>query len=418
MSNRLQENENGVKVKDGRNTAVIFGTVLLVLLLVLIFTRAFGMIDDSSPADDVPEDPGGVSADPAGTQGPELTPQSTPESTPEQTPQVELFPYDGVVEHIFFHPLVAYPELAFDGDYQSDGFDDWMVTVDEYIKILESLYEKDYILVDINSVYSETVNENGTAVMQRNTLNLPEGKKPIILSFDDVCYYDYMQKNGFVYKLILDNNGNIATWGIDPDGKEVIAYDLDIITILDAFVAEHPDFSLGGVKGSLGLTGYEGILGYRTQVGSSNRASEIEAVKPVIARLKETGWNFVSHSYGHIDMNVSSYEKIVSDTEKWLDEVGSLVGETQVLLYPHGARVDENDGAAFKYLQSVGFRMFLSVGIEPYIKIHTNSPAVCGDRMHPDGTTLRHFRSLYLRLYDAKDIINLEVRPDRPYSFD
>ena len=26
--------------------------------------------------------------------------------------------YDGIVEHLFFHPVVAYPELAFDGDAQ------------------------------------------------------------------------------------------------------------------------------------------------------------------------------------------------------------------------------------------------------------------------------------------------------------
>ena len=27
--------------------------------------------------------------------------------------------YDGIVEHPFFHPVVAYPELAFDGDAQA-----------------------------------------------------------------------------------------------------------------------------------------------------------------------------------------------------------------------------------------------------------------------------------------------------------
>ena len=62
---------------------------------------------------------------------------------------VTYVPYDGVVEHLFFHPVVAYPELAFDGDSKSDGIDDWMVTAGEYLKILESVYEKGYVLVDI-----------------------------------------------------------------------------------------------------------------------------------------------------------------------------------------------------------------------------------------------------------------------------
>ena len=60
--------------------------------------------------------------------------------------------YNGVVEHLFFHPVVAYPELAFDGDNQANGIDDYMVTADEYKKILQSVYDKGYILVDINSV--------------------------------------------------------------------------------------------------------------------------------------------------------------------------------------------------------------------------------------------------------------------------
>ncbi|MBC8079128.1 MAG: hypothetical protein H7X86_02200 [Gorillibacterium sp.] len=29
---------------------------------------------------------------------------------------LQLVPYSGPVEHIFFHPLIAFPELAFDGD--------------------------------------------------------------------------------------------------------------------------------------------------------------------------------------------------------------------------------------------------------------------------------------------------------------
>lgn len=34
--------------------------------------------------------------------------------------------------------------------------------------------------------------------------------------------------------------------------------------ILNKFVKEHPDFSLNGEKGVVALTGYEGVLGYRT----------------------------------------------------------------------------------------------------------------------------------------------------------
>ena len=330
-----------------------------------------------------------------------------------------------MVEHLFFHPVVAYPELAFDGDYKSDGIDDWMVTAGEYLKILQSVYDKGYVLVDIADCWSEQTGEDGQPRMVKNTLYLPEGKKPLIFSYDDVNYYEYMLTNGFTHKLILGDDGKIWSYGLDPAGSEVVSRDLDAVTILDKFVEEHPDFSPFGAKGCLSLTGYCGILGYRTQTDSANqtpefeanRQKEREAVAPIIAELKRTGWTFGSHTWGHIRLGTKSLESIQADTRKWFDEVGSLVGPTAILFYPHGERPDGNDwqntGPVFQYLQSQGFRVFCSVGIESFSYIKKDICAVICDRLHPDGTTLRHSRDRYLQFYDAKDIMDVSVRPKR-----
>jgi hypothetical protein len=264
---------------------------------------------------------------------------------------VNYVAWDGLVEHLFFHMVIAYPELAFDGDYKSDGFDDWMVTVDEFNKILDSVYEKGYILVDIADVWSETTDESGNPAMVKNTLYIPEGKQPLILSYDDTNYYPEYLENGFPYKLVIDDDGKIASWGIDPDGNEVTSRDLDAIPILDKFVEEHPDFSPFGAKACLSLTGYEGILGYRTQTTTqgltaeeeANRQREREAVKPIVEELKRTGWTFGSHTWGHIRLDNKSAESVAEDTKRWEDEVGDLVGPTNVLFYPHGARPDGDD---------------------------------------------------------------------------
>ena len=37
-----------------------------------------------------------------------------------------------------------------------------------------------------------------------------------------------------------------------------------MVPLIDAFVKKHPDFSYRGAKGTLALTGYNGVLGYRT----------------------------------------------------------------------------------------------------------------------------------------------------------
>jgi len=338
--------------------------------------------------------------------------------------------WTGVVEHLFFHPVVAYPELAFDGDAQANGIDDYMVTADEYLKILQSCYDKGYVLVDINQVWNETTDASGKAVMVRSELKVPEGKKPLVLSFDDVNYYPYMLENGFTYKLVVGDNGQLWSYGKDPQGNDVYSQDLDAVTILDKFCRAHPDFSPYGARGCLSLTGYCGILGYRTQTDTkswtdaqeANRQKEIEAVKPVVAALKAEGWTFGSHTWGHIRLGGSkSMAEIQADTQRWANEVGSLVGPTKILFYPHGERPDGDDwkktGPIFKYLQSQGFRVFCSVGTESFSYIKKDICAVICDRLHPDGTTLRHSRDRYLQFYDAKDIIDLKVRPDRGVSW-
>ena len=374
---------------------------------------------------------------------PAEVPEAPPEPEPEPEPYTILDPtvqpegdvrdgvtyvaYDGVVEHLFFHPVVAYPELAFDGDYKSDGIDDWMVTAGEYLKILQSVYDKGYVLVDIADCWSEQTGEDGQTRMVKNTLYLPEGKKPLILSYDDVNYYEYMLENGFTYKLIIGEDGKLWSWGLDPQGNEVVSRDLDAVTILDRFVEEHPDFSPFGAKGCLSLTGYEGILGYRTQTDrenwtterEANRQKEIEAVKPIVAELKRTGWTFGSHTWGHISLNTRTVDAVTADMQKWFDEVGSLVGETPVLFYPFGGRLDGDDvqqsGPAFRWMQQHGFRIFCSVGIDSWSKCKSDISAVICDRLHPDGTTLRSAkaRERYMKFYDAKDIIDLSVRPQR-----
>ena len=176
---------------------------------------------------------------------------------------------DQVVEHLFFHPIIAYPQWAFhDCNASQDqryGLDDWMVTVDEYNKILQSVYDKGYILVAMEDVWSEVTDESGTH-MVRNTLMLPEGKKPLVISFDDVNYYPYMLDEGFTSKLVVGDDGEIWAQCTDPYTNETfLTKELDATPILDQFVYEHPDFSLNGAKAIFSLTGYQGILGYRTQ---------------------------------------------------------------------------------------------------------------------------------------------------------
>lgn len=330
-----------------------------------------------------------------------------PTTVPSPTPTVELVTYKGAIQHIFFHPLIAYTERAFDNDSMSKGYDDWMVTVKEFKEILKSLYEKNFILVAYKDVY-ETKNENGKIILAKKELKLPAGKKPLIISIDDLNYYEYMIKNGNVYKLILDENGEIATYSIAPDGKEIISRDNEIVPILDKFVEQHNDFSFNGAKGIIASTGYEGILGYRTnELDSINFEKEKNDALKVVKRLKETGWTFACHGYGHLDSVKVSRERFERDTERWIKEVETLVGPTQIYIYPYGSAFSHKD-PRLKYLLNKGFNILCGVGIDGLVEKYEDCALI--DRKNIDGYSFRHNAEKLKNLFDVNEVID-SARP-------
>lgn len=357
-------------------------------------------LDSASAASEKPQPP--VNTEPSRSEN--LAPQLA--NNEEGFPTQKLVPYRGEVERIFFHPLIVYPELAFDGDRLSKGYDDWFVTVPEFKRVLEDLYRNGYVLTDIRSLYKEEETQNGPR-MTLQSLMLPEGKKPLVLSVDDLNYYDYMIHNGNNRRLVLDEADRIAAESVTPDGKTAVSQDNEIVPIVDDFVEKHPDFSFHGAKGLLALTGYEGVLGYRTQAGSPNRDEEREKVLPVIAKLKETGWTFASHSWGHPDAQKADASRMARDTNRWKEEVEPLTGPTSVYVYPYGERLKHSD-PKFKLLTEAGFRVFCGVGPAPYLRAEGDVLEM--DRRHVDGVALRTQAARLASLFDAKKALD-ERRP-------
>ena len=169
------------------------------------------------------------------------------------------------VTHVFFHSLIIDTSKAFDGDADSKGYNSVMTTKDEFIKILNSLYEKGFVLVRLHDMAYETTDENGNTVMQKGSILLPPGKQPLVMSQDDVCYYEYMEGDGFASRIVIGEDGKPTCEMVLDDGTVATgAYDL--IPILEEFIQEHPDFSYKGARAVIALTGYNGILGYRRRI--------------------------------------------------------------------------------------------------------------------------------------------------------
>lgn len=309
--------------------------------------------------------------------------------------EVVLVPYDKPVRHIFFHSLIVDTSLAFDGDSMANGYNYWMTTVEEFKSMLEELYANQYVLMDIHGLAEDQV-------------LVPEGKIPLVLSVDDVNYYDYMEEDGFARRLVLEEQGEVKNLYIDKNGREWIG-DYDVVPILDAFVKEHPDFSLNGAKGIIALTGYEGILGYRTDEKKSPTYEEDrEAVRAVADRMRENGWQFASHGYGHRHSAEIPYEKLVSDTKRWKDEVGSLVGETDIYIYPYGEEV-EYPGDKLAHLQAEGFHYFCGVWSKAFVEV--TDTYIRQSRCNLDGFTMIKNPGAIADLFDASKVLD-ERRPE------
>lgn len=317
-------------------------------------------------------------------------------------------PYKQPVRHIFFHSLIVDTSLAFDGDYMENGYNYWMTTVDEFKAMLEELYVNQYVLIDIHDLCEEQTDESGNIKLVPKQPLVPEGKIPLVLSVDDVNYYEYMKNDGFARKLLLDEDGNVKNLYIDQNGQESIG-DYDVVPILDAFVKEHPDFSLRGVKGIIAETGYEGTLGYRTNDPENpNLEEDKAAAKAVASRMKETGWQFAVHGYGHRHTAKISYDSLVSDTDRWKEEVGSLVGETDIYIYPYGEEI-EYPSDKLTYLQSEGFRYFCGVWSKAFVSV--KDTYVRQSRCNLDGFTMKTRPQAIADLFDVSKVLD-ESRPE------
>lgn len=271
---------------------------------------------------------------------------------------------NSAISHIFFHSLWVDPAQAA-GSSSRQGYLDYMVTLDEFNKMLEQIYENDWVLVSPYDI--STFDDNG--VMTYNDILLPEGKKPLVLSIDDVSYYEYMEGDGFPTKLFINAEGKVVNSYTDASGKTVEgAYDM--MPVVDEFLLEHPDFSYRGAKGIIGLTGYNGILGYRTspsEYPDSPTLKEDQATATKVANaMKEDGWLFASHSWGHISMTKSSMDRIDADSKLWDEEVRPLIGDTDLFIYAFGADIAgvekySMDNPKFKKLKDYGFDYYFPI---------------------------------------------------------
>ncbi len=321
----------------------------------------------------------------------------------------------GNIPNLSFHPLIADPARALADPVYGTSYNRNFITVSEFQSILQQLYENDYILVSLEDITTGTENKE---------LYLPAGKKPMVLTETNVNYYTYMLDGngdglpdkggaGFASRLMEDANGNITCEYITPDGQTVIG-PYDIVPILESFIETHPDFSYKGARAVIAVTGYDGILGYRTnpaaaeRLGQETYAQQLTDAGYIVDRLEAMGYELACYTYGNEPYGNFTAEQIQADLTKWTDEVtpvSSALAATDILVFAQNNDINTPSrpysGDKFQVLQSHGFTHYLGLSNGEGGWFYSGDGYIRQGRLLVTGSNLVHHAAWFDGLFDA-----------------
>ena len=265
----------------------------------------------------------------------------------------ELVVWDDLsqVPNLSFRTLVADLQKASADPDRGSRYAARHITTDEFTRILNQLYENGYVLVSLYDFAVPVTGADGSVGVNRTGIRLPEGKKPIILTQEGVNFYSHTEKcGGFADRLIVNAAGELTcVWG-DQEGN------FDLVPVLNAFLAEHPDFSYEGARATIALSGFEGLFGMDLH--------ERDAIKAVADKLRVQGYDIACYTYADMEYADFGVSGIQEDLAKWTEQIVPILGQTDILVYPTGGDIaghDSYSGSKYDALHSAGFRYFVGV---------------------------------------------------------
>jgi len=328
------------------------------------------------------------------------------------------------IPNLSFQLLVADPTRGFSHETYGYSINRNFITTDEFSKILQQLYDNGYILVDLDAFTTTETSPDGTTVYKTKSLQLPNGKKPIMLTQTNVNYNYYLidgdgdkiadaDGTGIASKLLW-NGSEFSCEMVDANGRVVTgAYDL--VPILENFVKKHPDFSYRGAKATLALTGYNGLFGYRTHPSAKEIFGDIayqQAIQDAAAvanALRENGYTLACYTYENIPYGESSITQIKNDMNSWTNEVVPIIGNIDILTFAQLSDITNDptySGEKFDMLYDLGFRYYLGFCEEGQPWSTITNQYVRQGRIMVTGSNLAHRANWFTNLFDASSVLD------------
>ena len=340
--------------------------------------------------------------------------------------QAALVPYSDIskIPTLAVQMLIAdLPRALANPDYGS-GFNRNYITTTEFSRILEQLYANGYMLVSPYDLVSASQAPDGKTKLSPGTVYLPADKKPIILTQLGCNYFTYTVDSdgdglpdkggsGMPYRLALDENGNLVSQMVDAAGNDLTG-SYDFVTILNDFVAAHPDFSYRGARGVLAVTGYDGLFGYRTDPETAEKISQqfydaqLAEVVPVIEKVRADGFDIACMSYDYINYASVGASEVGKDLERWNNEVLPLLGTVDMMVMPYEDIIPGRDlytGEKYDTMVSGGFRYFMAKGgSEPWGQLTENYARI--SFLPVTGRDLNSAPEIYSDYFKAADVLD------------
>lgn len=209
------------------------------------------------------------------------------------------------------------------GNVDKDGYNR---TPDAFRKDLESYYEKGYRMIRLED-YSNGI------------IDVPLGFSPIVLTFDD------------------GNEDNFKVTGVDDSGNLIFDKN-SAIGILEEFKSKHEDAS---VTATFFLTGA--------------LCNQKEYNERIIKWLVENGYDVGNHTKTHLDIKVSSKERVQAEIAYVYDELERIIPGKYVksVALPFGSPYSKNH-SNYQYVLNTNYnnkqyetKVALRVGWEPEV---------------------------------------------------
>ncbi len=323
------------------------------------------------------------------------------------------------VYNLSFHVLIADPSRAFPDKIYGSSYQRNFITTTEFSRILQQLYDRGYVLVDLDDFYTQEYSAtSGRDIFTEKQLKLPAGKKPVMLTETNANYYTYMVDSngdgkpdagadGFACRLVYD--GHFYNELVNADGS-ISNGAYDMVPILENFISAHPAFSYRGARATIAFSGYDRVLGYRinaTGLSADALQQERDGAAAIAQALRDAGYRLACYSYDNVSYTSMDADKILADIKKWNEKVTPWLGEMDTLVFAKDGDIGNTEvysGSKFNVLYSAGFRYFLGSGSTPWNQI--NDLYVRHNRLSVTGSNLKNHADWFTALFDAASVLD------------